>query len=75
MAPKRKSGQVQQQQKQKSRKKAHKESAPKVDPKDLYEASESDAEEEKYAYKFDVSMPSSRFWLKVQPLTRATQPS
>jgi hypothetical protein len=58
MAPKRKSGQVQQQQKQKPRKKAHKEGAPKLDPKDLYEASDSDAEEEKYAYKFDVSMPS-----------------
>ncbi len=55
MAPKRKSGQLQQQQKQKPSKKAHRESAPKLDPKDLYEAAESDAEEEKYAYKFDVS--------------------
>jgi hypothetical protein len=56
MAGKRKSSQLSLQPKQKQRKKAQGDAAPpKLNPKDLYEASDEAADEEKYAYKFDVS--------------------
>jgi hypothetical protein len=60
MAGKRKSSQLSQQPQAKKGKKAQKAQAAapkKLNPKDVYEASDEDADEEKYAYKFDVRPP------------------